>query len=616
MVRRKMRLIAVAGLAFMLAFALAGGAVAAKPETADGARWIVAFDGEWVVNEAAREAIVKGVGGVIEHPLPAIDAAIVLLPSQAAAKGLAKQKGVLWVEEDSYRYYHLQPLPWGIDRIDAEYAWAGNTGDGVNVAVLDTGIDTDHLDLWANLEGGYSCVNRDTSNVEDKNGHGTHCSGIIAALNNEIGVVGVGPDIDLWMVQISKGARIRLTDILEGIQWCIDTQGAANPIQVMSMSYGGGYSESEDQLLQAAYGAGVVLVSSAGNQNGGAVTYPAALPQVIAVSAVDKYDQIASFSSTGSEVELAAPGVSIYSTYKNGGYETLSGTSMACPHVSGVVALVLNSGFGRDFDGDGIIDVDYDADGDGRWDPAEVRACLADTAEDIGLSPEQQGNGLVDAEKAVLGTTSGDNLAPPANQAPVADAGTDQTVNVGDTVQLDGTGSYDPDGDPITYSWAFVSMPTDSTATLSGADTATPTFVADVEGTYEVELTVSDGELIDSDSVTITATTVAPTGTMHVAAIDMWYSTAGPNFFIYTEVTIVDADNVALPGATVYLEMTLPDGSKASGSGDTADDGTVTFKLRSRQTGTYTSTVTDVVKDGWTYDSLANVETSKSLIVP
>ena len=107
----------------------------------------------------------------------------------------------------------------------------------------------------------------------------------------------------------------------------------------------------------------------------------------------------------------------------------------------------------------------------------------------------------------------------------------------------------------------------------------------------------------------------AEEGVMHVAAIDIWYTTGGPNKFIYTKVTVLDADDVAVPEATVYLEMTLPDESTVSGSGQTNGGGTVTFKLRSRQTGTYTSTVTKVVKDGWEYDSEASV-TSDSINIP
>ena len=137
------------------------------------------------------------------------------------------------------------------------------------------------------------------------------------------------------------------------------------------------------------------------------------------------------------------------------------------------------------------------------------------------------------------------------------------------------------------------------------------------------ELELKKRSLESSDQVGIRAIYPAkvpeegpPPGDMHVDAIDMWYSTAGPNYFVNTKVTIVDADGAAVPEATVYLEMTLPDESTVSGSGATNSEGTVTFKLRSRQAGTYISTVTNVVKDDWTYDSEVNVETSDSLIVP
>jgi len=107
-----------------------------------------------------------------------------------------------------------------------------------------------------------------------------------------------------------------------------------------------------------------------------------------------------------------------------------------------------------------------------------------------------------------------------------------------------------------------------------------------------------------------------PVGTMHVAAIEMWYVERGPNYTVYTKVTIADNDDSVVSGATVSLETTLPDGSIVSDSGETADDGTVTFSVRSRQMGTYTSTVTDVTKDSWIYDSSANIETSDSISVP
>jgi len=105
-------------------------------------------------------------------------------------------------------------------------------------------------------------------------------------------------------------------------------------------------------------------------------------------------------------------------------------------------------------------------------------------------------------------------------------------------------------------------------------------------------------------------------GTMHVSAIDMWYAKRGVNYTVYTKVTIVDEADSPVSNATVYLTMTLPDGSTASDSGATGSDGTVTFNLRSRQTGTYVSEVTDVTHASLTYDPAANVETSESLTVP
>nr|MBC8218661.1 PKD domain-containing protein [Planctomycetota bacterium] len=220
------------------------------------------------------------------------------------------------------------------------------------------------------------------------------------------------------------------------------------------------------------YNAGILLVAAAGNDYGGPVIYPAAYDSVIAVSATDSDNNLADFSNVGAEIELAAPGVSIFSTYPNGGYATAGGTSMACPHVAGVAALAWSSS------------------------NTDVRATLQLSASDIGLTTLEQGWGIVNAAAAVE--------TPAGNQAPIAVAGADQSVRVGSAVQLDGSGSTDPDGDSITYEWTLI-RPGPSAAVLSGTTTAEPTFVADVEGTYKVELQVYDGVLSDFDTVMITA---------------------------------------------------------------------------------------------------------------
>ena len=280
-----------------------------------------------------------------------------------------------------------QVLPWGINMVDAELSWGISTGDGVKIGVIDTGIDLNHPDLAANVVGGKSFVSR-SKGYKDDNGHGTHVAGTIAALNNNIGVVGVAPEAWLYGVKVldRKGSGW-MSDVIAGIDW-----SAANGMQVITMSLGGGGSSSLQAAVDNAYNQGIVIVAAAGN-NAGAVGYPAAYESVIAVTATDSSNHLAYFSSRGPEAELAAPGVSIYSTYKGGVYSTLSGTSMATPHVTGTVALLLATSPG----------IYYDSNLNGKWDPSEVRSKLQDSATDLGASGRDDyfGYGLVNALKAL-----------------------------------------------------------------------------------------------------------------------------------------------------------------------------------------------------------------------
>ena len=221
---------------------------------------------------------------------------------------------------------------------------------------------------------------------------GTHVAGIVAAIDNEIGVIGVGPKIDLYAVKVlDRRGSGNLSDVIEGLEWAI-----SNGIQVVNMSLGTASNVlSFQEAVQRVNAAGIVQVAAAGN-NYGAVIYPAAYSEVIAVSATDNTDTIASWSSRGPEIDLAAPGANIYSTYKGSTYKTLSGTSMAAPHVAGTAALVLTTTIGS-----------WDLDGDGLWDPSEVQNKLEMTAEQVApdtVSGKDNlyGAGLVDAEKAVI----------------------------------------------------------------------------------------------------------------------------------------------------------------------------------------------------------------------
>lgn len=280
-------------------------------------------------------------------------------------------------------------LPWGVGRIDADYVWGGvpTTGSGINVAVIDTGIDLVHPDLTANIKGGYNAISP-TKSANDDNGHGTHVAGIIGALDNTVGVVGVAPTVNLYAVKVlNRNGSGYFSDIIEGIDWAV-----AHNINVINMSLGASSDVQafHDAVIRA-HDAGIVIVAAAGNDSGGAVNYPGAYPEVIGVSATDSNDLVAAFSSVGPEVDLAAPGASVYSTYKGGVYRTLSGTSMASPHVAGAVALLLS------------VPSKCDADTSGACSPDEVKARLETTAIDLGLPgrDSQYGAGLLNIWNAL-----------------------------------------------------------------------------------------------------------------------------------------------------------------------------------------------------------------------
>ena len=295
-----------------------------------------------------RIEVLKKHGGVKVDELNIINAQSVLLPV-GKATALANDPEVRLVEDDAIVTIQAQKgatvtppvevLPWGIDQIDADLTWDVTTGASIKVAVVDTGIDTDHPDLYLNVKGGYSCVSYTTS-YKDDNGHGSHVAGIIGATDNQIGVIGVGPNIDLYAVKVlDRKGNGNISNIIKGLEWCI-----GNHMQVVNMSLGSSlFSQALADAVEEVYLANIVQVAAAGN-NGGAVCYPAALDKVIAVGATDNTDKLAYFSSRGSEVDIVAPGVSIYSTYKGSTYVTLNGTSMASPHVAGAAALVIASG--------------------------------------------------------------------------------------------------------------------------------------------------------------------------------------------------------------------------------------------------------------------------------
>jgi subtilisin family serine protease len=245
---------------------------------------------------------------------------------------------VKYVEADQIVSICAQSLPWGVNRIDAELN-AGSGGEGVGVAIIDTGVDLDHPDLTP-VVSGINAINWFLS-PDDDHGHGTHVAGTVGARDNTIGVVGVAPDCTLIAVKVLSGSGSGTTSwVALGLTFCARMQEKYN-IKVANMSLaGGGFSQTVYDACAYATAEGVVCVAAAGNSFQNAANYyPAGFNNCVTVSAINSSDVFASFSNWGAVVDVTAPGVAVPSTYLNGGYATFSGTSMAAPHTAGTIAL-------------------------------------------------------------------------------------------------------------------------------------------------------------------------------------------------------------------------------------------------------------------------------------
>ncbi|HUF59794.1 MAG TPA: S8 family serine peptidase [Actinomycetota bacterium] len=440
--------------------------------------------------------------------------------SARAAGRVAADPRVLLVEADQQVQAFAQSLPTGVDRISEPNSAGATTShldiDGnddwrvdVDVAVLDTGIDVDHPDL--NVVGGVNCAKGgpfnnscEEGNYDDGNGHGTHVAGTIAALDNDAAVVGVAPGARLWAVRVlDNNGSGYISWIVAGIDW---TTANASTVEVANMSLGCECSSSSlDTAITNSVKAGVVYAVAAGNSDKDASTFsPANHPDVITVSALadfngvsgggaaptcrsDQDDTLADFSNWGNKVEVAAPGVCILSTWPGGGTNTISGTSMASPHVAGAAALLASGA------NDPTNKTKVDAirstivtKGNLNW--------IDDSGDGI-KEPLLDVSDPVFAPATVAGSVGGGG-GEPANSAPTASF----TYGCTDLAcSLDGSASTDSDGTISSYAWDF-----GDGATGSGV-TASHTYASG--GTYTVTLTVTDDDgATDAESRSVSVT--------------------------------------------------------------------------------------------------------------
>jgi subtilisin len=288
-------------------------------------------------NDVANKKLINKHGGKIKKEFtlfPIVSAEL----TDEQAKKLSKNPNISYVEENAKIYAMGQEIPWGIPHTNTDDVnHIGGTGSNIKIGVIDSGIDYNHEDL--NIVGGKTFIDGTTSYMDDY-GHGTHVAGIISALNNDFGTLGLAFDAEIYAIKvIDKNGYGRYDDLIEGIEWAI-----LNDIDIINMSLG---SNSDSQALEnsinKAYNSGILIIAAAGNSGfnkKGNITYPAKYNSVMAVGAIDQNNSRADFSSVGRELELVAPGLGIKSTLP-GGYGLNNGTSMAAAHVSGIAALIM-----------------------------------------------------------------------------------------------------------------------------------------------------------------------------------------------------------------------------------------------------------------------------------
>jgi len=469
-----------------IAIGLLATLVAAEPAaaaaTAPSSPLVVTF-------KAFPEGLAPGAsfrGGDVVRVDPALRFAVVA-PSAVGLLSTQDDPNVLSVEADASQTWvrdapsdPLWSQQYAPQQVRAPEAWPeASGGPGATICFVDTGVRSTHEDLaGARWLGGWDFVHG-TSDPWDDNGHGTHVAGIAAAtMNNGKGVAGISQAGFYAVKAIDSTGSGYDSNIASGIRWCADHHAT-----VISMSLGGSGSALLASAVSYAWARGSLLVAAAGNSGPctDCVEYPAAYPQVVAVTCTTSSRSLCSFSSQGPEAALAAPGYQVLSTWNaaDDAYKTLSGTSMSTPAVAGVAALVA---------------------GRVPMSNAKLRDVLEANAQDGGRGrTEQLGYGIVDA-KASLDAALGQGGAPSPTPTPAPGGSTNQppiavvaprlavTLPAGfdrAPVALDGTASRDPDGRIVSWTWSE-----NGQVIAQGAQTTV--FLG--AGTHGVKLTVTDDQ--------------------------------------------------------------------------------------------------------------------------
>ncbi|WP_019855576.1 S8 family serine peptidase [Actinopolyspora mortivallis] len=411
---------------------------------------------------AAATDLAQRYGGSVERTYETALRGFSVSMDENAAERLAADSRVKYVEQNQRVHAfgtQQDPPSYGLDRIDqrdlpldGSYTYP-NEGSGVTAYVIDTGVRVSHNTFEGRASHGYDFVDND-SVANDCNGHGTHVAGTVGGAE-----YGVAKDVDLVGVRVldCQGSG-SYAGVIDGIDWV--TQNADGP-SVANMSLGGSASSAVDDAVRNSISSGVTYGIAAGNSSADACNYsPARVEEAVTVGATNRRDGEASYSNYGSCLDIYAPGSNITSAWigSDSDTNTISGTSMAAPHVTGAAALVL-------------------ADTPSA-SPAQVRDTLVNNASSGKIS----GIGAGSPNKLLyVGEGGGDDPENPGNNAPQASF----TVNCGYGCEFDASGSSDSDGSIASYAWDF-----GDGATATGS-TVTHDYAG---GQYTATLTVTDDE--------------------------------------------------------------------------------------------------------------------------
>jgi major intracellular serine protease len=256
---------------------------------------------------------------------------------------------------ESYQNNIADTIPYGVEQCEAPAIWEkGEKGAGIVVAVLDTGIDMQHPDLKDNIIDGRNFTNEGWSkeNYEDLNGHGTHVAGIIAASSSGTGIVGVAPEAKLLICKVlDRNGSGNYSSIINGLKYAASWKGEnGEKVRVINMSLGGSHNDPQlEKAILNAVSKGIMVVVASGNEGDNneetyEYGYPALYNECITVAACDVNKKVAPFSNNHLQVDVTAAGVNVLSTYPLSKYAKLSGTSMATPHIAGMLALLIKLG--------------------------------------------------------------------------------------------------------------------------------------------------------------------------------------------------------------------------------------------------------------------------------